>query len=348
MLSSSLVLLLTLAQSAPPRAQAPVDANATTLATGWNAVAAGKLDAAVKSAETILRTRPWDRAALQLKITALAKTQVLRGLDEYERWIAAGHPDDAGLLEPVAIAVLQEIAAGPRPELETPALRALTASQVPGAREALAAAGGDAQGQLESEAAAATAGDAAAQDRLVELTKSANPSTRAAAVHALEIVKSDAARAAVEQLQSDPDPAVRMATTIALARMGDQAALTAVDQMLASGVPDVQIMAARVFEGRPGAWVAVIRPLLDNPDGLTKLEAARAIAPVDPAAASRVLTGALSDTNPVVRYQSAKVLEETGLSLSSADIATLRQRLRDDDPAVRLAVASALLRLARQ
>ena len=139
-----------------------------------------------------------------------------------------------------------------------------------------------------------------------------------------------------------------MAATISLAQMGDAAALTRVDRMLTSDVPDVQLAAARAWEGRPGPWVDVVRPLLSNPDGVTRLEAARAIAPVDPEAARKVLGTALSDANPVIRYESARVLDEAftdGLSLT--DVVSLRQRLRDPDQAVRLTVAGILLRLAR-
>ena len=140
-----------------------------------------------------------------------------------------------------------------------------------------------------------------------------------------------------------------MSSTITLAQMGDATALSAVDRMLASNVPDLQIAASRAWEGRPGPWVEAMRPLLDNPEGLTRLEAARAIAPVDPEAARRVLGAALADSNPVIRYESAKALEEVpALHLASTDIAALRQRLRDGDATVRMSAASALLRLARE
>jgi hypothetical protein len=110
----------------------------------------------------------------------------------------------------------------------------------------------------------------------------------------------------------------------------------------------VQLAAAEAWEGREGPWVAVIRPLLDNPDGVIRLQAARAIGPIDPAAARRVFDQALGDDNPVVRYESAKALD----SLAEAnpgvlDLPALRRRLRDHDAHVRLAVASALLKLAR-
>src|SRR5260221_8779565 len=81
------------------RATVPVAAlsDAATLADGWQALAAGRHDAAVQYAESILQRRPWDRAALALKISALAAAAPLRGLDAYEQWLASKRPDDLGL-----------------------------------------------------------------------------------------------------------------------------------------------------------------------------------------------------------------------------------------------------------
>jgi HEAT repeat protein len=94
--------------------------------------------------------------------------------------------------------------------------------------------------------------------------------------------------------------------------------------------------------------VAVITPLLQNPDGLIRLQAARVLSPVDPDAARRVLDAALADANPVVRYESAKTLEAVADTHPAAiDLPALRKRLRDRDAHVRLPVASALLKLAR-
>src|SRR5262249_34384856 len=140
-----------------------------------------------------------------------------------------------------------------------------------------------------------------------------------------------------------------LSATLALAKMGDQRALDRVDQMLASNVPNVQIAAADAWEGRPGPWVAVVRPLLDNPDGVTRIDAARVIAPIDPDAARRVLEAGLSDLNPVIRLESARAIDAAVdvLTDAAADIPALRQRLRDAEASVRLAVASTLLKLAR-
>jgi HEAT repeat protein len=387
MIVHGIVLLLTLAQAPPPRAQAPAparpptsatkDADAAALAAGWNAYGSGQIDAAVKMADALLQRRPWDRAAAMLRIHALSKASPERGLDAYEQWLKRKRIEDAGMLEPVAIAVLQQIAVGTRADVRVPALRALALSRVSGAREALAADTTGEQAQIDSDVSAARNGDAGAVQRLnarastdsspalvqafasmgvsagepglLLLAKSSDRLTRVAAVDALGAIKSDAARAAATDALRDSDPVVRTSATIALARMGDQDALTVVDRMLKSNVPDVQVTAARAWEGKPGPWVAVLRPLLDNPDGLTRLDAARVIAPADPDAARRVFSAALGDPNPVIQSESAKALAEIpDLRLTGEDLAALRGRLRDGDPVIRQAAASAILRVARE
>jgi len=381
MVVHGLVLLLTLAQAAPPRAQpapVPKPSDAATLARGWNALASGQYDAAVTAADSILRRREWDGAALLLKISALSTAGATRGLDAYEARLAKSHREDINLLEPVAIAVLQEIARATDQPLRVPALTALASAGVAGAREALSALSQDRPGTAVSvDAMAARTGDRAALERLtaaagtpagatplmaealaglgasgepglVVLLKAGNPDVRAAASQALANSSTASARQALAGVATDADPRVRLWSTIGMARGGDGAALAKVDQMLASGVPDLQIAAAMASNGRPGPWVDVVRPLLDSPEGLTRIEAARVIAPVDPEAASKVLQKALADPNPVIRAVSAKTIETVEREkVEGSDIATLRPRLRDPDPSVRLNVAMALIKIAR-
>jgi HEAT repeat protein len=359
------------ATSAPPRS----DADA--IAAGWTAASRGRVDAALKEADGILKRRPWDRAALMLKISALATATPLRALDVYERWVGAGHADDAGVLEPIAIGILNEIANGRAAQLKRPALRALADAKVAGTQDALKALATPPGNEVEHDIELAQAGDLAATDRLnrgasapenatpaiakalgeigvagepglLLLLKSQNPQTRAAAAEALGEMESERAREPLKALSQDVDPVVRLSATVSLAQLGESSALSTVDRMLAGKVPDVQLMAARAWKGRPGPWVPVVRALLDNPDGLTRIEAARAIAPIDPEASGRVLGAALTDTNPVIRYESATSIDRVLDTKSGGTyLASLRQRLRDPDAAVRLTVAGILLRLAR-
>jgi HEAT repeat protein len=366
-------------QARPPAAAA-ANADFSSLARGWSALEAGQPDNAARAADTILGRRPWDRAALTLKITAMSVSSPMKGLDAYEQWIAAKHADDAALLEPVAIAVLQEIAKAPDATHRVAALTALATAQVAGAREALDAASGsrqESQAQLAADVDAVRRGDPTALDRmnkaaqtpagasvdlvaalqqigssgvpgLLMLVKAANPQVRAAAIRALGATKSDAAIPVLQSLFDGMDPATRIPATIALAQMDDQRALARVDQMLATNVPQVQLEAAEAWGGKPGPWVEVIRPLLDNMDGFTRLDAARVIAPVDPQAARRTLAAALGDSNPVIRFESAQAIGALADTRpDAADLIFLRPRLRDADAGVRVAVATALLKLAR-
>jgi HEAT repeat protein len=362
---------------APRAREAAPPSDAAALASGWNAVAAKQIPTAVSAADSVLSRRPWDRSALLLKITALAVSTPLRALDAYEQSFGPKRKDDAAMLEPVAIGVLEEIATGTAADLKRQALTALSAARVTGAREALANLPADPQTAYEADAALARRGDAAAIQRLNDaagaldanqtalaralrdagvsgetglllLLRSTDRETRAEAARALGRIHSDTAREPLQKLQQDPDPIVRTRATVSLAQLGDADAMSAVERMLSTPVPDMQLAAAEAWDGRPGPWVSTVQSLLDDRDGTIRLQAARLIAPVDPDAARKTLGEALSDPNPVIRYESSRVLGETiDAQPSVADIAALRQRLRDADRAVRLQAASALLKLAR-
>jgi len=347
--TTTIIMLTTLAggpamAAAQARERAPsanppaATSDAATLAAGWTALAAGRRDEAVKGAQTILQRRRWDRAALTLEITALSAMTPLRGLDAYEQAFIPKRTDDVAVLEPVVIATLQEIAAMSDPALQRSALSALAAARVLGAPEKLAAlAGPDSAVERDADAA-----------RSAELAGSSDRRLRLSAAKALGALKSDQSRARLQELSKDPDPLVRLWATVSLARHGDDQALKEVEQMLSSPAPDVQLAAAEAWEGRPGPWVSVVRPLLENPDGLIRLDAARVIAPVDPESARRVLNEALGDANPVVRLESAKTLDAVSDSQPAVlDVPALRQRLRDRDAHVRLSVAGTLLKVAR-
>jgi HEAT repeat protein len=362
-----------------PRNESPAapQSLAATLAAGWNALATGQPDAAVRSADAILAYRPWDRTAMLLKISALAATSPDRALDVYDQTIAVKRGDDPALLEPIAAATLQQIATSNDQAIKRRALQALAESGTPGAREALEKLPDTRDNRIAADAAAAKSGDSAAAERLMVdaaapvpqpaaladalaslgpageqglllLLGNQSPQARASAARALGTMKSESARQKLQAATQDADPIVRSTAMISLAKLGDNDALTAVDHMLASPVPDVQIAASEVWEGRPGPWVAAVQPLLDNPDGLVRLHAARAIAAVSPDDARRTLAQGLSDPNPAIRSSSAQLLTEIiATNPAVADIAALRERLRDRDPAVRLAAAGALLKLAR-
>jgi hypothetical protein len=238
---------------AKPPAAAAANADFSSLARGWSALEAGQPDSAARAADTILGRRPWDRAALTLKITAMSASSPTKGLDAYEQWIVAKHKDDAALLEPVAIAVLQQVAKGTNPTHQMAALTALAAAHVAGAREALDAALAShpqPQAQIAADAEAARGGDPSALSRLTNaasnpagasvdlvqaleqigasgqsglllLVSAPNPQVRAAAVRALGRMKSETALPVLQSLFNGMDPGTRAPATIALAQMGD-------------------------------------------------------------------------------------------------------------------------------
>jgi HEAT repeat protein len=320
------------------RAAGPSE-DAAAIASGWNALAARQYASAVQSADAILKRRPWDRAAIVLKIHASSAMSATRGLDVYEQWLGAARSDEPGLLEPIAIAVLREIAANTTDsELQRSALAALVTSQVEGAAQQLRSTPG---GDL------ALTTPSPDESALLQMLQNPDGTMRANAAHALGAYHSDRARVALQAVAKDPDPRVRTNATVALAKLGDPDALTGVDRMLASDVPEVQLAAVDAWDGRPGPWVEVVRALLTNPDGLVRVNAARAIAKVDPAAARAVLAATLDDGNPVMRAEAAAALETVDVRVGSGDVMALRKRLRDADPVVRAAAAKVLLRLVR-
>ena len=346
--------------------------DAATLATGWNALAAGQHAAAARAAAQILSRTPWSHSAIALRIEAVSAADPLRGLDAYETWLANRTREDAGLLEPAARAVLRQIAAGTDAELRRDARRALAAAGV-----TLPPLAGDEAERLDADAARAKEGDAAARKRLeaavtagsidpttlAETLSSAGPAgtpmlmtmltsragpSRAAAAAALGRRKTEEAKSALQKLMTDPDPYVRSTAAVALGRMGDPQAMAIVERMLQSEVPDLRIMAAEAYDGQNGAWVSAIMPLLENRDGVTRLQAARLIAPVNPEAARRTLQEAAGDKNPVIRAEAVSVMEEVAAtSPEITDVTQARRLLRDADPGVRVHAAAALLAAAR-
>lgn len=152
----------------------------------------------------------------------------------------------------------------------------------------------------------------------------------------------------LQRLLADPDPFVRSSVAVALARMGDDRAQTIVDRMLESEVPDLRLMAAEAWNGQQGPWVAAIMPLLDNRDGVTRLQAARLIAPVNPDAARRTLQEAAGDPNPVIRAEAASIMAKVAPTVPDiVDVAQARKLLRDTDPSVRMAAAAVVMAAAR-
>jgi HEAT repeat protein len=368
-----LILVGVLAQASAGVQQAAPATDLALVASGWSALAEGRSDSAITNADRVLARRPWDHDAIALKVNALAAGDPIKALDAYESWLGKGS-DDAGLLEPIAREVARAAATGPQGPLRRDARRMLTAAHV----QLPAAAAADDE-PFARDAAAALSGSADALQRLEAVASSPNIRNKTALVAALEQVGPPAANGLIAILQQDvrgpaagdaaralgkigateaipalqaamnaPEPYTRYSASVALARLGDPAGLSAVDAMLATSVPDVQLMAAETLSGQNGPWVGTIMPLLDNPDGLTRFRAARLIARYYPDAARRTFEQGATDPNPVIRSEALQMaIDAAPQQPSILDLQTLRRQLRDEDLAVRLSVAGAILAAAR-
>ncbi len=358
-----------------PSTQAPPN-SATTLGRGWTALGAQQPGRALEQARRLLQANPRSHEAVALAIAALTAThEAIPALDEYERWLAKIPIEDPLLLQPVALATLEQMSAGKDPALALAALEHLADGGHADGRERLQAAR-TAENALAVDAALLRLGDRSAAGRLIDnaatgkgggvplvqalaaagpasvpglqrlLADPAGP-TRAAAVRALGKLEAREALPAIRSRMTDPDPLVRARAAVALARMGDTAAEQQVTQMLASPVADLRLVAAEAYADRGiGPWLDAILPLLKDPAGLTRLMAAELVAPVNPDAARATLTEAAEDPNPVVKSEAIRLLGESSvLTLTAADWPTLRRWLRDAEPAVRLQAAGMVLEL---
>ena len=368
---SALSFTLVSAQVRDRTVRADTPSDLITISNGWSALAGGRTDAAIRAANDVLARRPWDHRALQLKIDAQSATAPGDALDTYERWLGARGPEDLGLLASIAEGVLRQLASSSSPD---PDLKRDAEQQIAAANGRSAPAGGG----FAADAAAARGGDAAALERLRAAATAAMPPdktslataladagagavpilmpllkapagpTRASAAASLGKLKAQDAEPALVELIRDPDPFVRFSATVALARLGNQQGQQAVREMLDSAVPDIRLMAAEVWDGQNGPWVPAITPLLTDPNGLTRLRAARLLAAIDPDAVRRTLTDALADPNPVIRTETAKTLAQIAANGSGvADVGLLRRMLRDADPWTRLYAAQAVLAAAK-
>lgn len=341
---------------------------------GWTAMAAGRLADAQAAADEILRRTPWDHGAIVLKISAASRSSALTGLDAYETWLESRRTEDVSLLEPVAHATMTALAAVEDRGLRIAALEQLARHGDTAARKQLATLATMTPAMLGADAALARLGDAAATARLqkvgpsegrydptaladaladtgpasiptlLSLLETGRGPGRAAAATALGRLHATSATDALRRATADPEPLLSISATVALARLGDADARPRVEGLLSSNVADVRLLAAEAWEGRAGPWVEAVRPLLNDPMGLVRLQAARLIAPVDPDAAAATLGRATQDDNPVVRAAATRIVEERAeKGVLLLDLPTLRRLLRDPDSAIRLSAASALL-----
>ena len=354
----TLLFLILLGQSNAPAAAQPSASNTerAALARGWTALAAGRTAEAGRIAAQLLTKQPWSHAAIELSISAQAVESPIKALDAYERWLGQ-RPDDPGLLEPISVAVLTQLADNSDPALASEARKLLAQ---PGPAESGAPQKSEVERRRLEEALRSDVPDKtataealgesgpAAIPALTEFLQASHGPNRAAAAKALGKLQARDAEASLLDAMKDEDPFVRSSAAVALARIGNATGTEYVGQMLASPVPSVRLMAAEAWNGAPGPWVEAIRPLLKDDNALVRVRAAALLAPVDPESSRETLSNSLADKNPVIRAESGKRLASLmPREADVADVARLRRNLREQDPWVRLYAAGALLRLIR-
>jgi HEAT repeat protein len=300
-------------------------------------------------------------------------------LEVYEAFVAQTGREDLGLLVLIVHDHLEALTTGTGVEVQVGALKALAGASDARAKAALvqlAAAGVRDVSGLEATLALNSLHDNAAIREIRGLAASGPKGLRPRAIAALgDVDRSAAAALAVEGLQ-DPDPLARMAYTDLVARFGARSAIPLLKHMLAdrnapflrlpaaaalrhfgdpsgdeilrqglsSPLPDARLIAARALaEGGDRSWVSAVSPILGDPDGLNRLNAAELLLPIDRGTALRSLKTAAADVNPVVRAEAARVVALA----SPPEIPALRALLSDTSDLVRLQAAAAILNTAK-
>lgn len=313
--------------------------------------------------------------------TALDHRDVPGAIEAYER-VRASDGDDTGLLSRIAALMLEEEGASDDAERRDAALHQLALAGTGGratlerlgnggsvhALAVLAESGSGAarealRGHIDSEdpevRAAAVLGLSIESDRerLLALAAESSARVRAAAVSRLaELAPESAARAVLEErARIDPDPSVRGAAVSALGAFG-AAAIPLIRERLSDPMSSVRMVAvAAILHADRDGGRAVLAALLATPPSAQGIEAARLLGTTlehdqpptdqDASAARAYLTSALSAGDTSLRSQAALALS-TLRGPSEIRSAMSAALVRETDPAVRLAIARALLPLA--
>jgi len=332
-----------------PRPAAAQSSEYGAISQAYAALAQGRAAEAARLAEGVLTRAPRDHAAATVAVLAGSATGASAGLDAYERWLGASRHEDAFVLEPVARAVLSELATSrssvdeeAKRRLASSAETAAAADNLEGQRLARELARPDPANPAQLMRSLGRTGYAAGASSVVPLLGHAAPDVRAVAAETLGLLGATGAISALQAGLKDPASEVRAAVAMALHRLGDTSGDEILSRSLTSGVPDLQIQAADAMANDPpSSWAPYLEPLLASEDPMTRLHAARLLLAVHPERAGPVLLGLLDHPNPVVAGEMAKTVVDAGLK----DLPTIRHLLRHRAPEARLQGATALLRL---
>ena len=340
------------AQAARGAAQA-TNSEASVLAKGWNAVAAGNAAEAERLSDSLLKASPGHHHALALKMAARlgARTPVgtLSALDAYESWLGhVNQREDVFLLEPVAMQIIDTLAQSQDRAVRARALEIKAALGDTNAATQLRTTGDEpGSGALMQDAALARQQDPGAIERLTRRVN--EPGTRdvSAAIDALGTAK---VATAVPAILAALDPRrplpTRMAAARALGRLGSVEAIPRLKQALNDPDPPVRIVAAVSLSTLGDtSGDEIVRSIEKSPVGDFRLLAVEAHAATDPAGAwVEVATGVLQDPDPLVRLRAAELLLRHAANPGPA-FDVLRQALSDDNPAMQQAAADQLDRI---
>lgn len=351
-------------------------APAATLITKARAeLTAGRAKEAVSLADAAIAADRMNPDALAVKVEALlALGQRTPALDAYDAWAAAAKREAMPALGRIARAELEALSTGQVSSIETDALAALADAGVSSARprlQKLATQTPATGASWPATVVLARLGDAPSAARVLKTARESSGSGRVEALRAVAdakvsgaepllretlairdaMVQSAAADAAVAlrakalvpDLQKTAREGEMFAKFIAAAALADLGA-TGGDALIDAGIKspaaDMRLRAARALRARGvKTWADSVRPLLDDPDGLTRFDAAELLLTVDRQAALRVLTPAMSDPNFAVRAHVARILVDD----EATQPPDLRRWLRDSAPHVRLLAARSLL-----
>ena len=190
--------------------------------------------------------------------------------------------------------------------------------------------------------------DSRALPILVEALKNPQPSVRGAAAAALGDLGMPEAVPELKVMLKDKIPAVRTSSAVSLGELGDKSAIPALKEALEQGNPVVQAAAvsALLRLNEPfGSVASVVRRLSQQQDPGTRAAAGRALGRAEGKnveAAVGFLEGLLEDPIPRPRIAAARSLGHIG---GDDVLPLLKQKLHDEDDAVRATVAGALVHI---
>ena len=356
-------------------AQSPDEIHAASLTKARAALQAGRSREAITLADTVLSARPADGDAAAVKVDALlGLSERDKALDAYDIWARIAQTEQLPLLERIARAELEALTGESVSGIQSEALAALAAHGTPSARarlDKLAWAEPPTAAAWPAIVALARLGEARATERVLRAARESTGSGKAEAIRAIAVAKVAGADAVLRETLAMRDPMLqsaavdavvalrlkplvpevqkvasggeqfaRFVAAVALADLGARGGEALIDAGLKAPATDMQIKAAGALRARGvKTWHEHVRPLLADPNGLTRFQAAELLLTVDRPAALKVLTAGTTDPNFAIRGEVARILTTD----EKTPVSELRRLLRDGAPQVRVLAARAIL-----